>query len=335
MQQTRPARVRPTTAAVVALLLLAAFVALRTLTGDLPAETLPTVARDLVTLSASVLIESLPFIFLGVLLSVVVQVWVPAWVFERYLPRTPMLRRAALSLLGILLPVCECGNVPLARGLIVRGLSVPEAITFLLAAPILNPVTIIVTYQAFGWDHGILIARILGGFLIANLIGWMFSRHPQPQNLLTPGFQATCRAHHDHPAQGSRMRRAFVGFAEETSAVLPALILGCLIAGIIQVGVPRDALVALGANPVLSVLALMVLAFIIGICSNVDAFFIVSFGSVFMPGAVVAFLVFGAMVDVKMLALLRTTFTTGTLVRITLVAALAAAALGFGVNLLG
>jgi hypothetical protein len=131
------------------------------------------------------------------------------------------------------------------------------------------------------------------------------------------------------------MRRALVGFAEETSAVLPALIIGCLIAGIIQVGVPRDALVALGANPVLSVLALMALAFIIGICSNVDAFFIVSFGSVFMPGAIVAFLVFGAMVDVKMLALLRTTFTTGALARITLVTALAAAALGFGVNLLG
>lgn len=334
MQVTRTARVNPTTAALVALALFTALIGIRALTGDLPVDTLPSVGRDLVTLSASVLIESLPFIFLGLLLSVIVQVWVPAWVFDCVLPRNPWLRRAALSLLGILLPVCECGNVPLSRGLIMRGLSVPEAITFLLAAPILNPVTIIVTYQAFGWDHGILAARIIGGFIIANLVGWLFSRHPHPERLMTPGFQATCRAHHDHPESGSRVQRSLLGFAQETSAVLPALIVGCLLAGIIQVGVPRDVLVALGANPVLSVVALMALAFIIGICSNVDAFFIVSFGAVFMPGAVVAFLVFGAMVDVKMLALLRTTFTTATLARITVVVALCAAVLGFGVNLL-
>ena len=127
MQVTRTARVNPTTAALVALALFTALIGIRALTGDLPVDTLPSVGRDLVALSASVLIESLPFIFLGLLLSVIVQVWVPAWVFDRVLPRNPWLRRAALSLLGILLPVCECGNVPLSRGLIMRGLSVPEA----------------------------------------------------------------------------------------------------------------------------------------------------------------------------------------------------------------
>ena len=54
-----------------------------------------------------------------------------------------------------------------------------------------------------------------------------------------------------------------------------------------------------------------------------------------MPGGIVAFLIFGAMVDVKMLALLRTTFTTATLVKLTAVVGLCAMILGFGVNLLG
>ena len=109
----------------------------------------------------------------------VVQLWVPQRVLFGILPRTPILRRAALSLLGVLLPVCECGNVPLARGLVVRGIAVPDAITFLLAAPILNPITIVVTYQAFGFSDGILFWRVLGGFLIANFVGWLFSRHPR------------------------------------------------------------------------------------------------------------------------------------------------------------
>ena len=94
--------------------------------------------QDFITLSISVLVESLPFVMLGIGLSVVVQLWVPQRVLFGMLPRTPILRRAALSLLGVMLPVCECGNVPLARGLVVRGIAVPDAITFLLAAPILK-----------------------------------------------------------------------------------------------------------------------------------------------------------------------------------------------------
>jgi len=331
--ETRAARVHPAWWAAVALGVLSALLGLRVATGSLPVDGLPNAVRDLVTLAASVLVESLPFVFLGVLLSVLVQVWVPTKVFDRLLPRTPVLRRAVMSLLGVLLPVCECGNVPLARGLIMRGLTVPETMTFLLAAPILNPVTIITTYQAFGWDHGILVGRIAGGFVIANLVGWLVSRHPRPTSLLTPRFEASCRAHRDHPASGARIRRSALGFAEESTAMLPALVVGSLLAGVIQVGVPREVLVALGSHPVWSVLALMALAFVIAICSNVDAFFILSFGSTFMPGGIVAFLVFGAMIDIKMLALLRTTFTTATLARVTAVVALACLVLGFGVNL--
>ncbi|GAA1833738.1 permease [Agromyces salentinus] len=288
--------------------------------------------QDFVTLSVSVVIESLPFVFLGILLSIAVQLFLPEDFLVRRMPRSPALRRVVVSLLGVLLPVCECGNVPLARGLIKRGLSVGESMTFLLAAPILNPVTIITTYQAFGWDDGILVARIAGGFVIANLVGWVYSRHPDPMSLLTRGFAASC-AHDATADASSKPRTAARMFLEETGEMLPALFVGSAIAGLIQVAVSRDVLVTLGQNPVLSVFALMLLAFVISICSNVDAFFVLSFGSTFMPGAIVAFLVFGPMIDVKMLALLRTTFTARTLVQLTAIVALASAAIGLGVNL--
>lgn len=321
--------------AVVALGLLA----LRFVSAAWSPEALPDRLRDFVTLSISVVIESLPFVFLGILISIVVRFWVPDRVIHRIMPKNPALRRVTISLVGVLLPVCECGNVPLARGFMMKGFSVPEAMTFLLAAPILNPVTIVTTYQAFGWDDGILIGRIAGGFVIANLVGWLFSRHPRPELLLTPRFEAACRMgdEHDHGASGgqrARLRRAVVAFAEETSAMLPALVVGSAIAGAIQVGVSREVLTVLGSNPIWSVLALMILAFVIAICSNVDAFFILAFGQTFLPGAVVAFLTFGAMVDVKMVTLMRTTFTTAALVRLVAVVALASLALGFGVNLL-
>ena len=288
--------------------------------------------QDFITLSISVLIESLPFVMLGIGLSVVVQLWVPQRVLFGILPRTPFLRRGALSLLGVLFPVCECGNVPLARGLVVRGIAVPDAITFLLAAPILNPITIVVTYQAFGFSDGVLFWRVLGGFMIANFVGWLFSRHPRPEDLLTTRFQDSCKMHSHVPNQ-DRSLQALRMFGLEVRVMLPALVVGCAVAGFIQVAASRDLLLILGQNPVWSVLALMGLAFVIAICSTVDAFFVLSLGSMFTPGAVVAFLVFGPMIDIKMLALLRTTFTASALILLTMVVALLTAVLGLGVNL--
>jgi uncharacterized membrane protein YraQ (UPF0718 family) len=306
----------------------------RALTGGIDDAGLPNHVQDFLTLSISVIIESLPFVVLGILLSIVVQVWIPDDVFLKLLPRNRVLRRIAISLLGVLLPVCECGNLPLARGLIVKGLTVSESMTFLLAAPIVNPITILTTYQAFGWNDGILVARLVGGFLIANLIGWMYSRHPAQQSLLTDRFAAECALPDNHAHTDRRWQKSVDLFVRETGIILPALFLGAVAAGLVQVAVSRQVLVTLGSNPVWSILAMMVLAFIISICSNVDAFFVLPFASTFLPGSIVVFLVFGPMIDIKMLALMRTTFRTRVLLQITAVVALSSALIGLVVNYL-
>lgn len=293
---------------------------------------LPTRAQDGLTLAISVLIESLPFVALGVVLSIVVQVWVPPGVIERWMPRRAWARRMVLSLLGMVVPVCECGNVPFARGLLMRGFSVPETLTFLIAAPIVNPIVIITTHQAFGFSDGILIARLLGGYAIANLIGWLYSRHPDPDGLLTDRFRETCDLVSHEP--GGRGRRSLAQFVIELRAVMPALVIGSALAGAVQVLIPRDALLAIGSNPALSIVAMVALAMVVSICSNVDAFFALSFASTFTPGSIVAFLLVGPLVDIKMLALMRTTFTTRTLAGIVVVVILSAFAIGSVVNLL-
>ncbi|MCH6231016.1 permease [Microbacterium sp. CFH 31415] len=274
----------------------------------------------------------MPFVMLGVVLAVVIQVWVPPGAIERWLPRRAWARRAVLSLLGMLVPVCECGNVPFARGLMMRGFSVPETLTFLMAAPIVNPIVILTTHQAFGLNDGILLARLLGGYAIANLIGWLYSRHPDPASLLTARFAATCDAPSVLEAE-SRGRRTAAQLLVELRAVMPALVLGSALAGAIQVLVPREVLVAIGSDPVLSILAMTLLALVVAICSNVDAFFALSFASTFTPGSIVAFLLIGPLIDVKMLALLRTTFTTRLLAGVVPVVILSAWFIGAVVNL--
>ncbi|HEU4849273.1 MAG TPA: permease [Terrimesophilobacter sp.] len=311
---------------------LASLFLVRAITSKTGPWSLPNQLQDLLTLSISVIVESLPFVILGVLLSILVQVWLPdSWIM-RALPRNPALRRAAISFLGMFLPVCECGNVPLARGLLVKGFTVSESMTFLLAAPILNPITIITTHQAFGFDDGILVARLLGGFAIANVLGWLFSKHPDQDSLLTSRFAAECRMPDRHEHGTSRLGSSIDLFTREAAVIMPALFIGSLLAGLVQVAVPRSVLIGLGSNPLWSVLVMMLLAFVISVCSNVDAFFILPFASTFLPGSIAAFLVFGPIIDIKMLSLMRTTFTTKTLVQLTVVVALLSALVGLVVN---
>jgi len=313
---------------------IASIFVVRALTPVLGPWSLPNRVQDLLTLSISVIIESLPFVILGIVLSILVQVWVPDRWIMRILPRNAFLRRAMISFLGIFLPVCECGNVPLARGLIVKGFTVSESMTFLLAAPIVNPITILTTGQAFGFDSWIFAARLVGGFVIANVIGWLFSKHPDQDSLLTDRFAAECRLPDPHEHDQTRWQKSVELFTRESGVIMPALFIGSLIAGLVQVAVPRSLLLSLGSNPLWSILAMMALAFVISVCSNVDSFFILPFASTFMPGSIAVFLVFGPIIDIKMLALMRTTFRAKVLVQLTVIVGLLSALIGLVVNYL-
>ena len=302
--------------------------ALRLVSAQTGQWSLPDRLQDWITLSLSVMIEALPFVMLGICIAIIVQVWLPAERLLTYLPQQPLLRRACLSLLGIALPVCECGNVPLARGLLAKGLTPSESLVFLLAAPILNPVTIITTQQAFAGDMTILWARVFGGFAIANLVGWVYARRPA-EELLTNTFVASCQA--DHVQQSKRVASLAI-FRREVQAMLPALVVGAGLAGLVQVLVSREVLVSLGSQPVWSVIAMVALAFIVSICSNVDAFFALAFRQTFMTGALVSFLTFGPMIDIKMLSLLRTTYRSSVLLQVSALVGLASITLGLVVN---
>lgn len=317
-------------------------------TSDASGFPLPARLQDFVTLTLSVLVEALPFVILGALVSVFIRLFAPTAGLLGRLPKTPIFRRLCISLFGAFMPVCECGNVLVARGLMVRGLTVAESTTFLLAAPIINPVTFLSTASAFSLDPSVVWTRMAGALFIANLVGGLISLHKDQMSLVSKGFyNDLCETeaagghddhhghdHHDHHhgSGGGAWREGVEIFRDETSLMLKVLCLGAVIAGLTQVFVPRDVLTALGSDPVFSILAMIALAFVVSICANVDAFFALAYASTFTAGSIVAFLVFGPMVDIKMLALMRTTYKTRLLALITLVVALCSVLIGLVVN---
>ena len=144
------------------------------------------------TLFLSLLVEAIPFLLLGVLLSSLLLFLVED---ERKLmaalPRNPLLGAIVGSFGGLVFPVCECGNVPVARRLLLQGAPTPVAIGFLLASPTINPIVIVSTYVAFRDQPEIVVLRVLFSLGIAVVISCVFSVQPDLRPLLQ---QATSRS---------------------------------------------------------------------------------------------------------------------------------------------
>lgn len=276
---------------------------------------LPNRLQDFITLSLSIFVEAFPFLVLGSLLAAIVNTYVSIHTINKLLPNTGFFRRATLSLLGFIFPVCECGNVPLSRSLMIQGLKPSESATFLLAAPVLNPVTIWSTWAAFSYDQSIVISRIAATFAIANIIGYVLSLKSNEQDFLTDDFNALCQiSKKKNKTSKHNIAKLSSNFTHEAFVMMRMLAFGAVVAGGIQSFIPRDLLVSIGSNVILSIVAMLLLAFVVSICANVDAFFALSFANTFTAGSIVSFLVFGPMIDIKMLALLKTTFKNNLLI---------------------
>lgn len=310
---------------------------------DVPAPLAPWTGRlqGFTTVFLGIFIEALPFLLAGVLVSSVLHLSVSAERLQRFTPRNPLLAALGGALLGLALPVCECGSIPAARRLLQKGVALPVGIAFVLAAPVVNPIVILSTAVAFGgWE---MVAWRIGlTLLFAVIIGVVLGTVVNPATVLaanvTPhshdhGPACThdhdhgpacahdhdhgpaCTHDHDHDhghdahaAEGSRIRQVLVHARSEFFEMGRFLVLGALLAAALQTLIPQQPLLALGGGPVVSVLVLMGLAVLLSVCSTVDSFIALSFVNTFTPGAVLAFLVFGPMIDIKSTLMLTTTF---------------------------
>ena len=251
----------------------------------------------------AIFIEAVPFLLLGTLASGIVEEFITREDISHWIPRNPLGGAVVGALLGLFLPVCECGVVPFARRLMAKGLPLSSGVAVLLAAPVINPIVIASTLSAFGAGP-IFWGRLGFSFGVAVAVGVIFSRLPVevallPEVVLASNLSPVQSASRSTPRLPERIRRVMTTTADEMFEIGRYLVIGSVLAALVQTFVPQSILLALGKGPVLSVLALLILAVLLSICSTVDAFIALAFASTFSPGAVLAFLVFGPMVDIK------------------------------------
>jgi hypothetical protein len=262
----------------------------------------------LTTIFLGIFIEAVPFVLLGVLVSSALHLFVSEEVIARLAPRQPVLAGVAGGLLGLVFPVCECGVVPVCRRLVQKGAPLSLSVALLLAAPVVNPVVIASTWVAFGGDWRIVAWRVGLTLAIAVAIGSIVALHPAPQRLLAAPVAPPHAHGHHHGGPGERLRALLWHSGAEFVEMSRYLILGALLAALLQTVVPRPALLALGDWPVAAVLVMIALAVVLSICSTVDAFIALTFAGTFGPGALLAFLVFGPMIDIKSTLMFLTIF---------------------------
>ncbi|HEY5792672.1 MAG TPA: permease [Chthoniobacterales bacterium] len=264
----------------------------------------------------SVLLEGVPFILLGTAISGLIDQFLPARLMSRLLPRNPFLGACVSGLLGMIFPMCECAVVPVIRRLIAKGLPLSHAVTYMLAAPIVNPIVALSTYAAFrGQGAGEMTAFRLGlGFAVAVLAG-LAVHHLAPRSVLRPRVLESALA---FGASSEMAPAPLLGMKARLSAALRVtvgdfldvmlyFIIGAAIAAVFNTSVNQDALLPLALNPWLATGSMMGLALMLSLCSTSDAFIAATFG-LFPWAARLAFLVFGPMMDLKLLFIYSSVF---------------------------
>lgn len=265
------------------------------------------------TMFISILLEAIPFILLGVLLSSLLQTFVSEQTIRRFIPKNPILGILFACVLGILFPMCECGMIPVVRRLILKGMPVYIAAVFIITGPIINPIVFAATFMAFRNNPAIAYSRMGLAFAVAIVIGLILYRFIKSNPL------RISRAHfssqetlddHQHLGGGisSKLNTFFVHASNEFFEMGKYLVFGSLLTALIQVFMQRESLLAIGQGPISSHLFMMGFAYILSLCSTSDAFVASSFQTSFTSGSLLTFLVFGPMLDFKSTLMLLSVF---------------------------
>ena len=267
----------------------------------------------------AVTVEALPFLLVGSVLSAVIHLYVSEETIARIIPRNPVVGVLSASLLGLVLPVCDCATVPIVRRLVAKGVPLNIAITFMLAVPMINPLVIFSTWFAFYQFPKFIFYRIAFGLAAAIAVGLLMSFFDGEKQLKL--VQNWDREHshdggHEHHHHRHEPAHGFFGhlgaIADHASGdfydIGRYFMVGVILSSIVQSIIPQGALYAIGHNPILSLVVMVAGAYVLSVCSQADAFIARTFMNQFTPGAIVAFLIFGPMIDMKNTLMLSTAF---------------------------
>ena len=265
------------------------------------------------------MLKALPFLMLGVIISAFIQVFITTELMEKIFPKKLIPSMAVALLAGFFLPVCDCVSIPVFRTLVKKGVPIPAAVTFLLASPVINPIVMISTYSAFNKSIEMVLTRIILGIIVSVIVGLCFVLFPTEKMLLSNTFVPFCKCGcYDKSTSGSSFKDKFSLMISHSQAeffdVGRYLIIGAFISSILSY-FTSDFFTSQSNLPI-AIILMMIMAFVLSLCSSSDAVIAKSLASSFPQGALMAFMVFGPMLDIKNIMMLNAGFPKRFIIRL-------------------
>ena len=273
--------------------------------------------KDISIIFFSIFLETLPFLLLGALISSIIEVLVSDETISKLIPKNIVLGSIVGVLLGFFIPACDCAVIPVSRRLIKKKVPLNVAVSFMLSSPIINPVVLFSTYIAFyNTNPKIFYYRLFLGIIIALIIGIIIGIIFRGKNIILNNSEEEhchCEKHVEedneflelekYTIKNNNYKKKIFDILEHTGEdffdVLKFLLMGALIASIVQVIIPRNIIEVFSNSSILSIVVLMIFAYLISLCSTSDSFIGKSLLSIFGPNAVLAYLILGPMIDIK------------------------------------
>lgn len=275
------------------------------------------------TVFLGILLQALPFVLIGVVVSSVLQVMVPDAVLASVFTRYPAMGYPLALVLGALFPVCDCAMIPIGARLMRKGVPQGVAVAFMLAAPVVNPVVIASTLYAFPGQPMVAVARVGLGVLVALLVGRVMELLPKGKQAFAtadlPNGALCASGYMGTMVLSGRLGKAEAVLRHATQELLDMgryVVLGSLLSAVIQVLLPATWLGSLGGGTAGAILVMMAAAFLMSVCATSEAFIARSFASAFAPGPLMAFMVLGPMLDLKNILMLSGSFHRRFVVRL-------------------
>lgn len=273
------------------------------------------IIKDISIVFMSIFLEAMPFVLLGAIISSIIEHFVSDDMMGKLIPKNPVLGSLFGILLGFFIPACDCAVIPVSRRLIKKKVPVNVAVSFMISSPIINPVALLSTYSAFyKINPKMFYIRFLGGILLSLVIGILMGIKFSKEDVLKKeknnhNHEHSCSlgcTHDGHSHEVNEKNKLVYNIScilehtiKDFVEVLKFLILGAAITSFMQVFVSKEIAQIFAANKILSIIVLMLFAYVISICSTSDSFVAKSLLDTFGNSGVIGFMLLSPMIDLK------------------------------------
>ena len=297
--------------------------------------------RDIAIYFTTIMLEAIPFLLLGALISAIIEEFVSEERISKMIPKNRVLGSLVGIFLGLFIPACDCAVIPIAMRLKKKKVPTNVIVSFMLASPIISPVVLLSTFFAFGETEKMLlfglempklfVYRTIFGILVALVVGIILDivckdsvlkeeesvanhehyHHHHHEHIHTCNHHhegCSCSAHEKETGPIGRVKNIINIMYGDFMGIISYMAVGAILAATMQILLPISNIGGIVQNKYISTFIMMLLAFALSLCSTSDAFIARTFMNSLSKNSILAFILLGPMIDIKNTIVLNKSF---------------------------